>query len=250
MTNALPELAESRRDLFAESLIAIHEIDTDGVIRTVNQAECQLLGYEALELIDHYVWEFVAAEHREASRSGIARKVSRRQPVQVFAREFRRADGTYMWVEIHENLIENADGDVIGIRSALLDITERRQFEMEIQKQHDRMRFLLRSCTRAIITADALGHVDFMNPAAEILTGWDQTGAIGRPLETICRVLRDSGEPVDLMSCILGEPAVSRATCHLMVDRGGERFSVTCRPSPICNDYGVVVGAAVVLEKC
>ena len=35
------------RPLFEEASVAIHEIDTEGVIRDVNQAECQLLGYSS-----------------------------------------------------------------------------------------------------------------------------------------------------------------------------------------------------------
>src|ERR1035438_8989789 len=131
-TDTVQELAESRQQLFEESSIAIHEIDTEGVIRSVNRAECMLLGYAPPELIGHYVWEFLAAENRAASRDGIVKKVARQQGIKVFTREFRRADGSYLWVEVHENLIENAAGEVIGIRSGLLDITERRRFDMEI----------------------------------------------------------------------------------------------------------------------
>jgi len=249
-TDTVQELAESRQQLFEESSIAIHEIDTEGVIRSVNRAECMLLGYAPHELIGHYVWEFLAAENRAASRDGIVKKLARQQGIKVFTREFRRADGRYLWVEVHENLIENAAGEVIGIRSGLLDITERRRFDMEIQRQHDRMKFLLRSWTRAIVTADALGHVDFMNPAAETLTGWPQQDAFGRPLEAICPVLHDSGEPIDLMSCILAEPATFNLTRHSpMVDRSGTSHSVSWTASPIRNDNGVIIGAALVLEK-
>src|SRR5271170_5193916 len=128
------ELAESRQRLFEESSVALHEIDTRGVIRSVNAAECQLLGYAPHELIDHYAWDFVAPEHREMVRNGIARKISREQPIKVFTREIRRVDGAYLWVEVHEALIEDAAGEVIGIRSGLFDVTERHQFEMDIQR--------------------------------------------------------------------------------------------------------------------
>jgi len=250
-TNALPELAESRHRLFEDSSVAIHEIDADGVIRSVNRAECQLLGYAPDDLIDHHIWEFVAAEHREAAREGIVKKVARQQPLQPFAREFRRADGSYLWVEIHDSLIENAAGEVIGIRSGLFDITERRKFEVELKGQHDRMKFLLRSWSRAIVTADALGRVDFMNPAAEALTGWPQQDALGSPLEAICRVLLDSGEPVDLMSCVLAAPAAGNLTRKsLLSDRSGATYNISWTASPIRNDNGVIVGAALVLEEC
>jgi len=248
--DAVEDLATSHRRLFEESSVAIHEIDRQGIIRCVNQAECRLLGYAPHELIDHYAWEFVAAEHRETVRAGIVKKLTREQPIKVFIREFRRVDGTYLWMEIHEALIENAAGEVTGIRSSLLDVTERHQLETESQRQHDRMRCLLRSWTRGIVTADTLGHIDFMNPAAEALTGWPQKDAFRHPLEAICRVLDDCGQPVDLMSCILEGPASCNSSGQsLMVDRTGARLSVRWTTSPIRNDNGVIIGAALALEK-
>jgi PAS domain S-box-containing protein len=250
LTDSVQELTESRNRLFGASSVAIHEIDTEGIIRSVNQAECQLLGYAPDELIGHYVWEFLAAEHRDTSRSEIVKKIARQQAIKVFTREFRRADGTYLWVEVHEDLVENAAGEVIGIRSGLLDITERRRFDAEIRRQNDRMKFLIRSWARAIVTTDALGHIDLMNPAAEALTGWVQEEAIGRPLEAICRVLHDSGEPIDLMSCILSEAGGCNLTRRSpMVDRSGMSNDVSWTASSIRNDDGVIIGAALVLEK-
>jgi PAS domain S-box-containing protein len=247
---SIEEFAENHHHLFEVSPFAFHEIDTNGVIRSVNEAECELLGYAPHELIDHYAWEFVAPEHREAVRNGIARKIAREQPIRVFSREFRRVDGSYLWVEIHESLIEDAAGKVIGIRSGLFDITERYRFEMEIQKQYDRMRCLLRSWTRAIITTDPLGHVDFMNPAAEELTGWHQEDSLGHHVEVICPVFDNSGEPVDLMSCILEGPATCKPSGNSqIVDRSGASFGVSWCTSPIRNDNDVIIGAALVLEK-
>ena len=41
-------ISEERfRDLFEEAPVAYHEVDCEGIIRRVNQAECTLLGYEA-----------------------------------------------------------------------------------------------------------------------------------------------------------------------------------------------------------
>jgi PAS domain S-box-containing protein len=241
---------ERRHQLFEEAPIAYHEIDTDGVIRDVNRAECHLLGYAPDELIGHHVWEFVAADHRQAARYAIARKISREQQLSVVTREYRRCDGSYIWLEIHERLIENAEGEVVGIRSALLDITERRRFDTEIQRQYDRMRFMLRSWVRAIVTADPLGNVDSMNPAAEKLTGWRQQDALGRRLEEVCSVRQDADEPVDLMSCILAEPVMSsRMRKSVIVDRTGANYEVSWMISSICNDEDVIVGAVLVIEE-
>src|SRR5579864_3900377 len=87
----------NHRPLAEEASVAIHEIDVDGVIRDVNQAECQLLGYSSGELIGRPIWEFVAVEYRQAARDAIARKIARVQPVATITREYRRRDGDHIW---------------------------------------------------------------------------------------------------------------------------------------------------------
>src|SRR5262249_9170912 len=45
---------------------------------------------------------------------------------------------------------------------------------------------MLASFTDAVIATDPQGGVRFLNPAAETLTGWNSTGAIGHPIELVC----------------------------------------------------------------
>jgi PAS domain S-box-containing protein len=250
VSNNVQEPADRQRQLFDEAPIAYHEIDTGGVIREVNRAECELLGYSPEQMIGRPIWEFVAAENQQASRDAISMKVARLIPPSVVTREFRRSDGHYLWVEIHDKLIENGDGEVIGVRSALLDVTERLKLEADIKKQSDWIRFAFKSTARGVVTADSLGNISLMNPAAEALTGWSHEEAIGCPLEKVCRLQRDSGEPVDLMSCILAEPAKSNANrSFVMLDRSGQSQPVSWTVSPIWNDDEVIVGATLVVEK-
>jgi two-component system sensor histidine kinase/response regulator len=248
--SSVQDPAERDRQLFEDAPIAYHELDTEGVIREVNKTECQLLGYRPEELIGHYIWEFVAEEQQQAARETIAAALARLEPLTAVECEFRHRDGQYLWVEIHRKVIENAAGDVVGIRSALLDVTERRRLEAEVLRQHDWMRFAFRSGTKAVMTADILGRISTMNPAAETITGWREEEALGRPMERICRVQRDSGEPVDLMSCILAESAISnRLRNFVMIDRSGASQSIQWSVSPILNDDEVIVGAMLVVEK-
>jgi PAS domain S-box-containing protein len=89
-----------------------------------------------------------------------------------------------------------------------------------------------------------------MNPAAENLTGWGEEEALGHALEQVCRVQKDSGEAVDLMSCLLAEPVYSnRLRNFVVVDRSGQNQAVTWTISPVSNNESVLVGATLVLEK-
>jgi PAS domain S-box-containing protein len=132
----------------------------------------------------------------------------------------------------------------------LLDITERYQCDAQIRKQSDWMKLVLRSIATAIVTTDALGNIEFMNPAAEAITGWGQQDAVGRLLEQVCRLCRDSGEPVDLMSRVISESVVADQTCKfVIVDRSGAMHGVSWTITPICNDNEVIIGAALVIER-
>ncbi len=245
-----PDDTELRMQSVDDVPVACHEIDTEGVIREVNQAECELLGYRRDELIGHPVWEFIAPDQRGRARVAIGRKISRQPTPVVFEREYRRGDGTYIFVEIREKLIENAQGEVVGVRSVLVDVTERHNFDAEVRRSYDRLRYLMESWPRAVVVADPLGNVDLLNSAAERLTGWDRQDAVGRAIEEICRLRDESGEAVDLISCIRSERTVYTLSKEArLADRSGADHQIVGAASSICDDKGVVVGLALVFEK-
>jgi PAS domain S-box-containing protein len=127
---ALQESEAKFRELFDGAPMAYHELDIDGVVRRVNRAECALLGYEAGEMLGRPIWEFIAGAEREASQEALRLKLSGEQPLEPYQRRYRRRDGGLPWIEIHDSLVRNAAGETTGIRTALLDISERKRTEI------------------------------------------------------------------------------------------------------------------------
>ena len=127
--DALRESEERFRSLFEEAPIAYHEIDCDGIVKRVNQVECDLLGYDAKAMEGQHIWDFVAPEEQAASRLAVHEKIAQIRPLAIFKRDYVRKDGSRLVVEVHERLIRDGSGEVAGIRSALLDITARKQAE-------------------------------------------------------------------------------------------------------------------------
>jgi PAS domain S-box-containing protein len=136
---ALRESEAKFRELFDGAPVAYHELDMDGVVRRVNRAECALLGYQAEEMLGRPVWEFVAGVDREASREAIRRKLSAEQPLEPVQRRYARRDGGELWVEIHDILVRNAAAQTTGIRSALLDITERKRLAEDLERHVEKL---------------------------------------------------------------------------------------------------------------
>src|SRR5439155_15055063 len=123
------ELDTTFRELFEFAQVAYHEIDSTCILRRVNQTECRMLGYTAAEMIGNPVWQFVAADQQEQCRQSIERKIAGEEPLSPFERDFLRRDGGYLILEIYDSVIRNSAGQATGIRSVLLDVTDRRLAE-------------------------------------------------------------------------------------------------------------------------
>ena len=136
---ALQESEAKFRELFDCAPMAYHELDMAGVVRRVNRAECALLGYEAGEMLGRPIWEFIAGVDREACQEAIRRKLSGEQPLEPARRRYVRRDGGELWVEIHDILVRDAAGQTTGIRSALLDITERERMAEDLERHAERL---------------------------------------------------------------------------------------------------------------
>lgn len=151
------DLDESERRfrlLFEEAPIAYHEIDSDGIVRRVNRAECRLLGFQESEVIGHHASEFVAMDERDVSREAVRRKLSGLLALAPFQRDFVRRDGKRLTLEIHETLICDQHGAVVGIRSALLDITKRKHAEHALRKAHDQLEMRVEERTAELARAN------------------------------------------------------------------------------------------------
>src|SRR5205807_2550079 len=58
----------------------------------------------------------------------------------------------------------------------------RRRYLLLLHRRVEELRVTLRSIADAVVTTDARGVVDFLNPVAEGQTGWATAQAAGRPL--------------------------------------------------------------------
>ncbi|HEY3130228.1 MAG TPA: PAS domain S-box protein [Acidobacteriota bacterium] len=125
------------RDLYDEAPVGYHEIDVHGRIRRVNHAELEMLGYAAEEMLGRYAWEFV--HESKAARHAIAEKISGARPLVPFERTFIRKDGSLVPVLLQDRLLRNAAGQVIGLRTAVQDITDRKRIEEALQESEKRL---------------------------------------------------------------------------------------------------------------
>src|SRR5258708_1444864 len=139
-----PRLLRPDEQLFQDLVVACHEIDCDGIIQRVNRAEVLLLGYEASGVVGRSICDLVAPELRTIWQEAVRRKLSGKQQLVPFEREYVAKDGRRVLMEIHETLMHDEQGRTRGLRTVMLDITERRRAEKTLKESEERWELALR----------------------------------------------------------------------------------------------------------
>jgi two-component system, LuxR family, sensor kinase FixL len=127
------------RSWFEDAPIACHEVDRDGIVLCVNQAECELFGFPPQEMIGRPIWDFMAAEDREKTKAGLLQRIASDQPLAPLEREYKRRDGSSVVMELHQKRIRDAAGHATGLRTFLLDITLRKRAERTLNEQAEKL---------------------------------------------------------------------------------------------------------------
>jgi PAS domain S-box-containing protein len=134
---ALKESEERFRTAFANAPIGIGLIDIDGRWLEVNRALSSLLGYPGRELVGRMPWELSHPDDRASERKGFQQIVRGRATSYAAEKRYLHKDGRIVYVLLSVSLAHDADGEPRGGIWQVVDITERRQAELE---RSERMR--------------------------------------------------------------------------------------------------------------
>ena len=96
------------------------------------------------------------------------------QPVKLFEWEVTKKDGKKAIHESSVYLIRNAQGEPIGFRGILRDITDRNKAEEALREAEDRYRDLVENCHDLICTHDLEGNILWINPIPAKILGYER----------------------------------------------------------------------------
>ncbi len=130
----------------------------------------------------------------------------------------------------------------------VLPIAALREALDQLAREKERAQVTLSSVAESVVTTDLHGNVEFLNPAAEAMTGWSLEAARGEPVEEVCRIA--TGEAPVAGGDLLRprEGSMRGGGNSRLISRCGDARSVEYSVAPILCAGGESAGTVLVLR--
>ena len=113
------------------------------------------------------------------------------------------------------------------------------------------LRVTLKSIGDAVITTDAAGCVQWMNPVAERMTGWLVHESHGRPLTQVFHIVHELTRlPAESPATRCLSEGVNSGLAHhtLLISRDGQEYGIEDSAAPIRDGAGALLGVVLVFH--
>ncbi len=120
-----------------------------------------------------------------------------------------------------------------------------------LQLQREWFAVTLSSIADAVITTDANGIVTFLNPIAELKTGWTSAQAQGQPLHAVFNIINElTNQPAEHpIETVLREGRIVELANHtVLISRYGIKTAIEDSAAPIRNSQGQLIGTVMVFH--
>lgn len=160
-------------------------------------------------------------------------------------------DNSIHHIRVSANVVSDCPGRALRLVGAAWDVTTMRTMALELEEQHELLRVTLHSIGDAVMTTDARGIVQWLNPVAERMTGWTVGEAKGQPSHAIFNIVHEETRqtaPDPIAVCLEHSNVVGLDHDTMLLARDGREFSIEDSAAPIRNSDGETLGAVLVFH--
>lgn len=159
--------------------------------------------------------------------------------------------GQTRWLSQRGKVARDPQGRAVRVLGVSIDITHRKLAEEALYQEKERAQVTLASIGDGVIRTDVRGMVDYMNPAAERLTGWPIHEAYGKHLRDVFQVVDPDTHTMLLdpvTRCLAEGRYVEFPGERMLQPRDGHPVAVRDSASPIVNRQGRTTGAVLAFK--
>jgi len=237
------------RRLFDNVLEGVYSSTREGRFVSVNPALASMVGYASPAELLSLPPEMIYAN--EAERAAIIIALERDGEVRNAEFQLRRVDGSTLTVIESARAVRDDAGRLVGYEGTISDISERKRAETAVFDEKEKAQVTLQSIGDAVITTDAEGRIEYLNPVAEDLTGWESREVCGKSLGEAFDILNEASRErlENPVSRALREGRVIAVADHtVLVNRRGQEIAIQDSAAPIRDRSGKIIGAVMVFH--
>ena len=155
--------AERRyRELFDSIQEGLFFATPDGQFLDVNDAMVRMLGYESREEllradVSPHLYPMPAAKDR------FVQAIAERGALRNYEETLRRKDGSLLHTLQNISAVRDSQGHVVQIRGLMLDVTEQKMFQSQLQRERDFNQKILNATQGMILVLDTAGLISYAN---------------------------------------------------------------------------------------
>ena len=215
-----------------------------------NNAASALLGLTPEQLTGRPFTDLVRPAYRALTRKNISGRLAGEPVPDRYEIQLISGDEGGLWVETTGALIDYRGQK--AVLSIARDVSHRKSLEANLGRGKQQAQITLESIGEGVITADTEGVIDYLNGAAEKITGMARESAVGKRLTDLMTLVdetdrKDLGDPV--ARCLAERRPVGLGRRALMISKDGSReISVELTASPIIAAGDTVAGAVVIMH--
>ncbi|MDH7511327.1 MAG: diguanylate cyclase [Clostridiales bacterium] len=167
----------------------------------------------------------------------------------------------YLTAHTDENTLERAKlTEPLGYtlkpieQKELLTVIEmalyKHQMELTLREREGWLTTILQSIGDGVIATDRLGHITFMNPVAEKLTGWRQPESINKPLSSVLHLIEEESGRLHRLSVprLLNENFQNLVNGNVLIVNYDEKIPVELSAAVIRDQKNDISGLVLVLH--
>ena len=227
-------------DLYDFAPLGYATLDKDGYVQEINLAGAKMLGADRDAMIGYPFGDYVAQEDQEAFRNHLRQCAGERREVTCELRVAPKG-GRSITAQFHSIPIEGIKDDAF-CKTAITDITERRNMADALEQERDLLRTLIDNLPDCIFVKDAKTRFIAANLAAARMTG------ATTPDDLLGKTDADFYSPERAAECRAdedallqsGQPLVNREGSFL--DASGAKRTFVTTKAPLKDSQGKVFG--------
>jgi diguanylate cyclase (GGDEF)-like protein/PAS domain S-box-containing protein len=238
------------RGLFENVVDGVYIAARDGELIAANPALVEMLGFESAE-------ELKAAGRttmlyvNPVDRERVFARLEAEGYVKNFEYRLRRKDGREIVVLENARAVCDEAGNIVAHEGTITDITDRKKAETRVFEEKERAQVTLQSIGDGVITTDADGNIDYINPVAQDLTGWDMRSARNKPITEIMTIVNaHTRATVDnpVMRCLQEGRVITLEDNSVLISKNSDEVPIQDSAAPIRDRIGNVIGSVMVFH--